>query len=37
MTPTLATAIVLILSIVLFAGITWRHIEAVRAYERGEL
>lgn len=29
-------AVLATIMLVLFAGITWRHIEAVRAYERGE-
>lgn len=29
-------AVALTILVVLFAGIIWRHVEAVRAYERGE-
>jgi hypothetical protein len=37
MSPALTIAIALIGYVTLFAGIAWRHIEAARAYERGEL
>lgn len=29
-------AVALTIMVVLFVGIVWRHVEAVRAYERGE-
>lgn len=35
--PTTLVAILAIFFVVLLAGIVWYHIEAVRAYERGEL
>jgi hypothetical protein len=35
--PTTLVAALAIFFVVLLAGIIWNHIEAVRAYERGEL
>ncbi len=37
MSPAAQAFVALAVLVMLFAGITWRHVEATRAYERGEL